>query len=91
MERQASSMSKRLTAIASSGAEKARIEWGTLDYGKALPPMQLDPKREYKPLRDPRMRETRWSGLRSCASMGACMSDVARMTGWRHVALMCCA
>ena len=57
MERQASSMSKRLTAIASSGAEKARIEWGTLDYGKALPPMQLDPKREYKPLRDPRMKD----------------------------------
>jgi hypothetical protein len=51
--------SKRLTAIASSGAEKARIEWGRgqLDYSKPLPPMKLDPKREYKPLRDPRMKE----------------------------------
>ena len=48
-------MSKRLTAIASSGAEKARIEWG--DYGKALPPMNLAPRREYSPLEDARMRE----------------------------------
>ena len=49
--------SKKLTAIASTGAEKARIEWGrgTLDYGKALPPMNLVPRREYQP--DKRLME----------------------------------
>lgn len=50
---------KKLEAIAESGAEKARIEWGrgSLDYGKALPPMSLAPRAEYRPLKDRRMVE----------------------------------
>lgn len=48
--------SKKLTAIASTGAEKARIEWGRgAYYDKALPPMSLQPKREYQP--DKRLME----------------------------------